>query len=57
MSILLLLHLCISVILVQQFIAILVFIQFSNNHFSSYSLLVLLGFYHFSFYLVLVLVF
>jgi len=30
-----------SVILVQQLISILVFIQFSNNHFSSYSVLVL----------------
>ena len=43
-----------SVISVQQFIFILVFIQFSVNHFHSYSVLVLSTFIHFSSYLVLV---
>ena len=43
-----------SVISVQQFIFILVFIQFSVNHFYFYSVLVLLTFIHFSSYLVLV---
>jgi len=45
----------ISVILVQQFIFILVFIQFSVNHFYFYSVLVLSTFIHFSSYSVLVL--
>jgi len=44
-----------SVILVQQFIFILVFIQFSVNHFYFYSVLVLSTFIHFSSYSVLVL--
>ena len=43
-----------SVILVQQFIFILVFIQFSVNHFYSYSVLVLSTVIHFSSYSVLV---
>jgi len=43
-----------SVILVQQFIFILVFIQFSVNHFYFYSVLVLSTFIHFSSYSVLV---
>ena len=45
---------CTSVISVQQFIFILVFIQFSVNHFYFYSVLVLSSFIHFSSYLVLV---
>jgi len=44
----------ISVISVQQFIFILVFIQFSVNHFDFYSVLVLSTFIHFSSYSVLV---
>jgi len=44
-----------SVILVQQFIFILVFIQFSVNHFYFYSVLVLSAVIHFSSYSVLVL--
>jgi len=43
-----------SVISVQQFIFILVFIQFSVNHFYFYSVLVLSTFIHFSSYLILV---
>ena len=39
-----------SVISVQQFIFILVFIQFSVNHFYFYSVLVLSTFIHFSSY-------
>ena len=46
--------LCINVISVQQFIFILVFIQFSVNHFYFYSVLVLSTYIHFSSYLVLV---